>query len=122
MGAKDMYLPTKIRGNVILVKVRAEEYRVDNSALQSSKVGVGYRWSKSMEDLHPRAFAQYGSVVAGSNEGDGWIKIKVKKEDAPNELRTESDAFTQEDEPSKKFRKTDESWTWIRYRGNNAHP
>jgi hypothetical protein len=53
-------------------------YLVDNSVLQNKNVhGVSYRLSKNLEDRASHS-AAWGSIVAGHDEGDGWLKVGDK--------------------------------------------
>ncbi|CAK9103837.1 Protein HID1 (HID1 domain-containing protein) (Protein hid-1 homolog) [Durusdinium trenchii] len=50
-------------------------YLVDNSDLQASSYGLGYRASKDLEDLVPSKAAVWGERVVGQHHGDGWIQV-----------------------------------------------
>mmetsp|Transcript_10039 Transcript_10039/g.25091 ORF Transcript_10039/g.25091 Transcript_10039/m.25091 type:complete len:898 (+) Transcript_10039:65-2758(+) len=51
-----------------------KEYLVDNSTLQASSHGLGYRVSAQLEDLDPSKTALWGTTVRGKEE-DGWLKV-----------------------------------------------
>jgi len=51
------------------------EYLVDNGKLQAKSPGLGYRFSKQLEDKDKTAVAKWGSTVTGVDEGDGWLKV-----------------------------------------------
>lgn len=53
------------------------EFLVFNSELQHTGPGVLFRLSKSLSDLAGRdKYAQWGSVLNGTNSSDGWIQHK----------------------------------------------
>jgi len=50
-------------------------YLIANSALQAVTNGLGYRDSKDMADKSNNMAIEWGQVVEGVDEGDGWLKV-----------------------------------------------
>lgn len=57
------------------MKSTTQKYLVDNRVFKAITDGVGYRFTKRLEDLDPSFTALWGSFVEGVDEGDGWLKI-----------------------------------------------
>eukprot|EP00929_Paragymnodinium_shiwhaense_P064966 TRINITY_DN32619_c0_g1_i1.p1 TRINITY_DN32619_c0_g1~~TRINITY_DN32619_c0_g1_i1.p1 ORF type:complete len:1601 (-),score=438.76 TRINITY_DN32619_c0_g1_i1:180-4982(-) len=72
----ECFLPLNMNGKRVLIE--QGRYLVDDSKLKSSKVGLACRRSKNMDDVDPDHHALYGTVVRGSTEGDGWLKVDEK--------------------------------------------
>lgn len=72
------YLPKKARGVAVMVHVGGDEWRVDNSVLQSSAAGLAYRRSKDMNDKDGIRIATYGTTVHGIDDGD-WIRVELSE-------------------------------------------
>jgi len=51
------------------------EFLVDNSELQASTKGLGYRLSKHLHDKDGAELAEWGTLVLGIDQGDGWVKV-----------------------------------------------
>lgn len=52
------------------------DFLVDNSQLKAVGTGLKYRHSKRVNDKSEE-FAPWGTLVVGSNEGDGWVKTSM---------------------------------------------
>lgn len=96
---RDMYLPTIFNGKQVLFHEGGRRYRVDNSQLQASSPGLGYRLAKNLENRDPaHRHEAWGAIVEGVNEGDGWVKVQVTLPQdtvvAPSELSSEDDRQT----------------------------
>jgi hypothetical protein len=50
-------------------------YLVDNSTLQATTKGLGYRLSKQLNDKDGDEHAEWGTVVTGTDQGQGWLKV-----------------------------------------------
>jgi ferredoxin len=71
-----LYLPESVDGKQLLIYAGGQSYRVDNSQLQATTNGLGYRLSKNVADLDPRVrFSAWGSIVNGESDGHGWISV-----------------------------------------------
>mmetsp|Transcript_23794 Transcript_23794/g.74877 ORF Transcript_23794/g.74877 Transcript_23794/m.74877 type:complete len:229 (+) Transcript_23794:130-816(+) len=56
-----------------------QEYVVSKGSFQTDASGLGYRWTKTIEDkVGEDCFAEWGSRVCGTEEGDGWLKVGAK--------------------------------------------
>mmetsp|Transcript_49593 Transcript_49593/g.158675 ORF Transcript_49593/g.158675 Transcript_49593/m.158675 type:complete len:207 (+) Transcript_49593:111-731(+) len=53
----------------------AVSYLVDNSRLQASTNGVGFRFSKRIMDRDLSNVAHWDSVIHGVDAGDDWVKV-----------------------------------------------
>jgi hypothetical protein len=82
------FLPLTMDGKVVLVHEGGRRYRVDNSQLQSTGPGLGYRlgknldhraltWRTTIDRTTIGGGAAWGTTVEGIDEGDGWLKIQV---------------------------------------------
>jgi len=69
-----------------------KEYYVDNRKLSFRTPGLGFRRSKDLNDKDPSNLANWGSLVRGVNEGDGWLK--VMKSGAVRYLPFQTDGIT----------------------------
>eukprot|EP00930_Biecheleria_cincta_P028930 TRINITY_DN20133_c0_g1_i2.p1 TRINITY_DN20133_c0_g1~~TRINITY_DN20133_c0_g1_i2.p1 ORF type:complete len:1123 (-),score=191.55 TRINITY_DN20133_c0_g1_i2:15-3383(-) len=47
----------------------------DNQQLRANTDGIGYRYSKDLDDKVAEKTARWGSVVRGIDCGDGWVKV-----------------------------------------------
>jgi hypothetical protein len=79
VNVKDLmpaFLPETLNGKLVLIQEKGNHYRVDNTQLQSKGPGVGYRLSKDVNDRLPEARGvAWGTVIEGTSEGDGWIRV-----------------------------------------------
>jgi len=50
-------------------------YVVDNRFLQAGTDGIGYRFSKDLDDIDPSYTALWNTIVEGHEAGDGWLKV-----------------------------------------------
>lgn len=50
-------------------------YYVDNRSLRSTTQGLGYRLSKLMDHKDGNELAPWGTVVVGTFDGDGWVRV-----------------------------------------------
>jgi len=50
-------------------------YLLDNSTLQATTKGLGYRLSKQLNDKDGDEHAEWGTVVTGTDQGQGWLKV-----------------------------------------------
>jgi len=50
-------------------------YMADNSLLKAESDGIGYRFSKQLEDRDPSSTLLWGTTVKGVDQGDGWLKV-----------------------------------------------
>jgi len=73
------FLPITLRGVTVLVHTYGNTWRVDNSMLQSDTVGLGYRWSKQLNDKDELTTAEWWSLVKGIDTGDGWLQTDVEQ-------------------------------------------
>lgn len=72
------YLPKAIRGKEVLAHVADRTWRADNSRLCSPARGLPYRSGKAMSELLPGdVHLEWGEVVQGTDEGDGWVRCSV---------------------------------------------
>lgn len=51
------------------------DWHVDNGELQRNSFGLAYRNSKNLNDKQKTSYAPFDSLVVGSDEGDGWLKV-----------------------------------------------
>ncbi len=65
----------------MLVAMGDGVYKSDNSQLEASSLGLGYRRSKNIDDIIGRDhFLKWGSTVMGVADGE-WIKVELQVED-----------------------------------------
>jgi hypothetical protein len=74
------YLPVKLDGATVLVQEFPKfpnTWRVttQDGHLRSSTAGLAYRKSKNLDDKVGKGVADWGSLVYGYDEGDGWIRL-----------------------------------------------
>lgn len=50
-------------------------YLVDNSTLQATTKGLGYRLSTQLNDKDGDEHAEWGTIVTGTDQGQGWLKV-----------------------------------------------
>ena len=50
-------------------------YWIDNSCLNSQTDGILFRFSKDLLDFDEEHLAEWGSIVTGIDEGDGWPHV-----------------------------------------------
>ncbi|CAK0891671.1 unnamed protein product [Prorocentrum cordatum] len=51
-------------------------YLVDNSTLQATTKGLGYRLSTQLNDKDDGdEHAEWGTIVTGTDQGQGWLKV-----------------------------------------------
>eukprot|EP00408_Alexandrium_pacificum_P012325 CAMPEP_0171213086 /NCGR_PEP_ID=MMETSP0790-20130122/30464_1 /TAXON_ID=2925 /ORGANISM="Alexandrium catenella, Strain OF101" /LENGTH=140 /DNA_ID=CAMNT_0011678785 /DNA_START=37 /DNA_END=455 /DNA_ORIENTATION=- len=53
----------------------ARQYAVDDGQAARKGKGVGYHFSKSLQDRDIRTLAHWGTVVTGADQGDGWLLV-----------------------------------------------
>eukprot|EP00930_Biecheleria_cincta_P035997 TRINITY_DN24720_c0_g1_i2.p1 TRINITY_DN24720_c0_g1~~TRINITY_DN24720_c0_g1_i2.p1 ORF type:complete len:276 (-),score=42.27 TRINITY_DN24720_c0_g1_i2:50-877(-) len=84
----DRFLPTELMGKVVLLQLPCEsddeggmrKWQVTDEAIRSGLEGVTYRNSKDKNDKSSE-ISEFGSVVRGTLEGDGWVRIPLKFND-----------------------------------------
>jgi len=69
----DAYLPKTIRANTVLVEEKFGTWRVMPSW---SYGAVAFRKSKHLDDVMEKVVAR-GELVAGVDDGDGWVRCKI---------------------------------------------
>jgi len=65
-----------VNGVNVLVHTQGDNWRVDNSALQSPHEGLCYCQTKDLED-ELDVIAKWGSIVQGTDTGDGWLQMQA---------------------------------------------
>ncbi len=55
----------------------SKSYKIDNSTLNSETNGILYRSSKDLQAIAD-SLAEWGSIVTGIDEGDGWLAVQDK--------------------------------------------
>merc|ERR1712232_480879 len=66
-----------IRGVTVLTRQSDNQWLVDNAALQSNSSGLGYRRSKTSDDMEKGSSVPWGTTVMGYDTGDGWLSIPL---------------------------------------------
>merc|ERR1712062_639423 len=84
-----LFLPMIVKDVKVLSRVKGNTWRVDNRALKASSAGLGYRWSKRLNDTDSSrpdterkttGPAEWGSLLEGIDTGDGWLRVKYVRE------------------------------------------
>jgi uncharacterized membrane protein YfcA len=52
-----------------------KEYVVDDTKIEAKSPGLAFRLSKSLDNRDKGLYADWGSVVKGVDQGDGWLKV-----------------------------------------------
>lgn len=69
-----LYLPMAVGNTKVLINKGADHWLVDNSVLNNSTSGLGYRRSKKSDDrVGSDSSATWGTLVRGVDTGDGWL-------------------------------------------------
>ena len=72
-----VFLPMKMKRKIVLVHTDGNRWRLDNSKFKNSGPGLAYRRSKHIDDKRDD-FATWGSLVDGTDTGDGWLQTQVQ--------------------------------------------
>jgi len=70
----EYFLPKKVEGLTVLSRQAQGEFRVSHSLPNMDTPGVPYCLKKQL-DTNLGAVAERGTIVNGSDEGDGWVKV-----------------------------------------------
>jgi hypothetical protein len=78
------FLPATLDGKLMqplpLPRYRGKGNHVDNTQLQSNGFGIEYRLRKDVNDRLPKARgAAWGTVIEGTSDGDGCIRVAMEK-------------------------------------------
>jgi len=73
------FLPKNVKGHTVMQSHGCGKWKVWNDELQSQIRGLAYRGSKDGQDKLSDLVecASWGSIIEGSDEGDGWVKCEV---------------------------------------------
>lgn len=96
-GEHARYLPKFVNGVPVLVTEAPNVYRVDNSRLMARSAGLGYRLSRSIADKDASSTAKWGSLVSGTDAGDGWIRCQIQDWISVNSFRKLTDGSSSDD-------------------------
>eukprot|EP00930_Biecheleria_cincta_P069655 TRINITY_DN5736_c0_g1_i1.p1 TRINITY_DN5736_c0_g1~~TRINITY_DN5736_c0_g1_i1.p1 ORF type:complete len:527 (-),score=107.04 TRINITY_DN5736_c0_g1_i1:126-1706(-) len=91
------YLPKFINGVPVLVMEAPNVYRVDNGRLRARSAGLGYRLSRCMGDKDASSTAKWGSLVRGTDAGDGWIRCQIQDWTSVDNFRKFTDRSNSDD-------------------------
>merc|ERR1712232_1249047 len=80
-------------GDTLLVPTGADSWRVEMPAAAKGTEGLGYRWSKRLDDKTnaTSGFAEWGSLVSGTDTGDGWLELQIPMEIDANLVQETAD-------------------------------
>lgn len=71
------FLPKELEGVRVLVEEATNTWRIDNTLLNATTDGLGYRNTKTMGDhVGEGIFAKWGFLLTGCDEGDGWVAVR----------------------------------------------
>lgn len=73
-----VYLPMQIQGMKILLEEGSGVWRLTNSELKADAFSVRYRRGKKLDDCQGEFCAEFGDLVKGSDEGDGWLRCQIE--------------------------------------------
>ena len=76
-----VYLPMAVNGIKVLVRTDADAWRVEMPAFAvgAPGPGLGYRQTKQLDDKQGST-AAWGSLVRGTDTGDGWLQLQIRKD------------------------------------------
>jgi len=78
------YLPKYAKGKSVLSHEGGILYRADNRVLNSASQGIAFRFSKSRKDKDGDLRLEWGDIVEGTDEGDGWIRVEMSQDHGTN--------------------------------------
>jgi len=73
----DLFLPITVGGDEVLVHRGDDKWLVNMSAAEDTE-GLDYCQSKQLTDTLPGRIAAWGSVVKGTDTGDGWLQVTCR--------------------------------------------
>lgn len=76
------FLPKSANGVPVLSHQNGV-WRADNSQLGADTPGLQYRKSKDLNDRADNPLLKWNSIIEGTDEGDGWVKVFLCKQERP---------------------------------------
>eukprot|EP00747_Dinoflagellata_sp_TGD_P032368 gnl/TRDRNA2_/TRDRNA2_135937_c3_seq1.p1 gnl/TRDRNA2_/TRDRNA2_135937_c3~~gnl/TRDRNA2_/TRDRNA2_135937_c3_seq1.p1 ORF type:complete len:499 (+),score=119.76 gnl/TRDRNA2_/TRDRNA2_135937_c3_seq1:185-1498(+) len=64
---------------MLRARTAQRNFLVDNRWLESKAKGLGYRFEKELDKKDTACSATWGSIIRGTDEGDGWVKVTLDK-------------------------------------------
>lgn len=80
------YLPKNLNGKPVLIHEGGTSYRADNAQLQATTPGLAFRFSKDLAEKDRAHTARWESSVEGTDEGDGWVKVNLARQERKVQL------------------------------------
>jgi hypothetical protein len=75
-----VFLPIELQGLQVMIPVDAYTWKSQKPPMLKS-YGLGYRYAKDLDARIPdNPSLRWGEIVQGVDEGDGWLRVRIKKE------------------------------------------
>merc|ERR1712232_859250 len=82
-GVRTAFLPISVQGKDVLIEHAPNIWCASNAQNRSQAAGIAFRKSKNTNDRIEGEVLTYGDATYGIDEGDGWLRCKIKAKDEP---------------------------------------
>merc|ERR1712093_140669 len=80
------FLPMKQGGDTVLMRADGKRWVVVLPVAARGAEGLSFRQSKQLEDMLLGKVAKWGSLVEGTDTGDGWLQVITNRKKIKNDV------------------------------------